>query len=219
MATAARAISPPPASAPPEPLAQPPDPDPVRSGNSRSLAMWRQGPCHRDPRACGTEPSATPGSCAGLAGLPRQQQRAREPCPTAAGKPSCYLLAQLAAGTSRPPAARQAADAEQLGATGKRRRPGHRSGGCGSIQGRQGLLRTARGAGGLPGACRHQGAKRARCSLLFSYHSANWGVQTCRWGQSRSQRARISCWASSLARRSRKCSIARRLKLTTKCWR
>jgi hypothetical protein len=107
---------------------------------------------------------------------------------------------------------------EKLGAAGKRRRPGHRSGGLRTHPGRQGLS-TPRAAGGLPGACRHQGAKRARCSLLFSYHSANWGVQTCRWGQSRSQRARISCWASSLARRSRKCSIARRLKLTTKCWR
>ena len=63
------------------------------------------------------------------------------------------------------------------------------------------------------------GASRALCSRLFSYQSANSGTQACRWGHIRSQSSRISCWASSLARRSRKCRKARSVKLTTKCWR
>ena len=53
----------------------------------------------------------------------------------------------------------------------------------------------------------------------LSYQAANSGAHFTMCGHIRSHSWRISNWASSLARKSMKCRKARKLKLTTKCWR
>lgn len=66
-------------------------------------------------------------------------------------------------------------------------------------------------------ARKSHGASRALPSRLTSYHADISGVHSFTRGQIKSQSARISSCASSLLRRSMKCSTLRRLKLTTKC--